>query len=87
MALNESKFSSCDAAEPLEEALRLLDQRPLDEPGQDAEFDETEATIRLEILNQLGDIYHTERDDFVKAEITWGRALGVAEQLSGWHTT
>jgi len=43
MALNESKVSSCDVAEPLEEALCLLDQRLLNEPGQDAEFDEIEA--------------------------------------------
>ncbi len=37
----------------------------------------------MEILDQLGDIYHTEMEDFVKAEIIWGRALGVAEQLYG----
>ncbi len=55
----------------------------MNEPGQDAGFDEIEATIRLEILNRLGDIYDTEMEDFVKAEIIWGRALGVAEQLYG----
>ncbi len=55
----------------------------MNEPGQDAEFDEIEATIRLEILNRLGDIYDTEMEDFVKAEIIWWRALGVAEQLYG----
>jgi len=37
----------------------------------------------LEILNRLGDIYDTEMEDFVKAEIIWWRALGVAEQLYG----
>jgi len=83
MALNETQLSSGDAAEPLEEALRLLDERLLNDPGQDAGFDETEATIRLEVLNHLGNIYHDEREDFVKSEIVWGRALDVAEQLYG----
>lgn len=83
MALNETRLSSGNAAEPLEEALRLLDKRLLNETGQDAEFDETEATIRLDVLKQLGDIYHDEREDFVKSELIWARALEVAEQLYG----
>lgn len=81
MALNDTRLSFSDAAEPLEEALRLLDERLLNEAGQDAEFDETEAIIRLEVSRRLGDIYHNKREDFVKSEIIWGRALDVAEQL------
>lgn len=50
MALNDTRISSSDAAEPLEEALHLLDERLLNEAGHDANSDETEATIRLEVL-------------------------------------
>ncbi len=83
MALNDTRLSSGDAAEPLEEALHFLDERLLNGPGQDAGFDEIEVTMRLVVLEQLGEIYHSERKDFVKSEIIWGRALDVAEQLYG----
>jgi len=83
MALNETRLSSCDAAEPLEGALRLLEERLLNEPHQDTESDEMEATIQLEIVNQLDNIYHDERENFIKSGMIRGRALNVAEQLYG----
>ena len=83
MALNENVLSSCDTEGPLTDALNRLDERSSSRSGKNSEFDEAEATLYLEILQELLSVYNNERKDYVKAEEIICRGLKVAEELHG----
>ena len=83
MALNENLLSSCDVEGPLTDALSRLNQRSSQRSGKDTDFTETEATLYLEISQELLSVYTDEREDYVKAEEIVRRGLEVAEMLHG----
>ena len=82
MTLNESKLSACDAVVPLVDALRRLDEWSSNRCSKDPALPEVEINLRLAILEALSSIYF-EREDYVEAEATFGRGLGLAEQYYG----
>ncbi|KAL8790171.1 MAG: hypothetical protein Q9195_006498 [Heterodermia aff. obscurata] len=83
VALNEKVLSSCDAEGPLTNALNRLEERSSHRSGKVMDFDEAEATLYLEISQELLSIFAEEQEDYVKAERLLCRALEVAETLHG----
>ena len=82
MALNENALSSADAEGPLTDALSRIDERLSYQSSNNTDINEAEATLCLEILDELLSMY-TERENYIKAEEILCRGLEVAEQLHG----